>query len=395
MVRIRMPPRVPHVVAKSSLRKYPTSLVVASLIFLLIHLRQPAASRSETATDPLHRNNLLSPTLSLNIENGTMRHKYNATLRKYRDMPPWMDKFPIFPAVDDVPDEQRVCFVHIGKTAGSTLSCFLGFQYPACKDHIKLIPGNLPLVTTNLIHTHYDTCKRAPIALYLFTLRDPLQRLLSWFTYERPYNGMSERQFLAKRPLYLDCGYQSMDAVGLALREGNRTECARVAWRAVQGRHGYMSHNKYNYGHYWRMVLEQQQQNSTSHAEAPRIVVVRTEHLEQDWKSVEALVSAAAAKNNRQANSSTNVEFPRKNISTKKEQDRHLSATAHRNLCDALCEEIQVYKKLLRFAENLMPEDIDESMQELRNHCPIQADRETCPKRPDFGVQKPVVSKRK
>jgi len=396
MVSIRLPPRVSHV-TKSSLRRYPTILglgLVASAIFLhSIVLSPPAArtSRYDAATDPLHRHNLLSPTLSINIDNGTIRHTYNESLRKYRDMPPWMDKFPIFPSVDDVPDEQRVCFVHVGKTAGSTLSCYLGFRYPACQDHIQLVPGNLPQVTTNLIHTHYDTCQRANIALYLFTLRDPLERMLSWFTYERPTNATSERQIAAKRPLYLDCNYQSMDEVGLALstKNNNRTteECARVAWRAVQGLHGYMSHNKYNYGHYWRMF----EQNTEPDADAARIVVVRTEHLEPDWASVEAIVSAAAAvdPNNRPA-TPTQVTFPRKNKSRKKEQDRHLSSTAHRNLCDALCEEIQVYKKLLRRAENLTPEDIDESMQELRGHCPIQADRETCPQRPDFGIQEPV-----
>jgi len=300
-------------------------------------------------------------------ENGKKIYRYDHSMRKYRDMPTWTDRYPFLPRIDDVPDDKRVCFVHVGKTAGSTLSCFLGFQYPACDYRMKVIPGYLPQYTTNVIHTRYDTCERENIAVYLFTLRDPLKRLMSWFTYERPNRNTSERQVKIKRPLYIDCGFQTMNQVGEAMSEGNSTVCSRRAWRAVQGLQGFMSHNKYNFGYYWSRIR---------HHRTARIAVIRTEHLQDDWASVE-MISLNGPKN-------ITYDFGKKNQSHKNKEDTYLSKEAHRNLCDGLCEEIQIYKLVLQRAENLTPNDVEVSMQELKESCPVEAVAERCPRRPDF-----------
>ena len=98
------------------------------------------------------------PTASSSATNGTVgeRYAYNYTARKYQDQGRWMDRYPFLPKVEDVSDEQRICFVHVGKTAGSTMACYLGFQYSACRDRMRVLPGHLPQYTTNLIHTHYE-----------------------------------------------------------------------------------------------------------------------------------------------------------------------------------------------------------------------------------------------
>jgi hypothetical protein len=58
-----------------------------------------------------------------------------------------------------VPDGQRVCFVHVGKTAGTMLACYLGFMYNNCVGIVPPVSGLLPKYTTNVIHTQYNDCK--------------------------------------------------------------------------------------------------------------------------------------------------------------------------------------------------------------------------------------------
>ena len=67
---------------------------------------------------------------------------------------------------------------------------------------------------------------------------------MSWFTYERPGKKTSERQIKLKRPLYIDCGFQTMNQLGEEMSQGNATKCARIAWRAILGLQGFMSHNR-------------------------------------------------------------------------------------------------------------------------------------------------------
>ena len=168
-------------------------------------------------------------------KNGT-RFSYNAKARKYNDMPRWMDRYPFLPAVEDVPDDQKICFVHVGKTGGSTMACYLGFQFPVCHDRMRVLPGNLPQYTTNIMHTHYDTCERENIGLYLFTLRDPVSRMQSWFTYERPYSE-SVLDYRFKKPLFVDCNFNTLNELGgsRGLGGNGRNMCSKMAWWAVQG----------------------------------------------------------------------------------------------------------------------------------------------------------------
>ena len=116
---------------------------------------------------------------------------------------------------------------------------------------------------------------------------------------------------------------------------------------------------------------------------AIRIAVIRTEHLAQDWASVEAV----SLKGNRNAT----VSFEKRNTSRQKIEDEYLSERAQRNLCDGLCEEIQIYKLLLQRAENLSRDDVEVSMQELKQTCPHEAAVERWPQRPDFQASQQLA----
>jgi len=318
------------------------------------------------------------------------KYTYNSKKeRYYQSFPEYVNRYRFLPQPNQVSNDQRTCFVHIGKTAGSTLSCLFGFQHPKCKGEMKMLTDSpLLQVTTNIMHVKHDTCQKETIGLYLFAVRDPLARLMSWFTYEIPghrHSGWREDRRQQKiKPLYVDCGFHTLNQLGEAMivdsassdgrQQQQPTECSKVAWEAVTGSHGYAYHNKMNYGYYWNQVPSKQQKNT-------RIVVIRTEHLEQDWFSAERVVSTSTetATAVRVRSNATASVFGKKNQSVKTANDAQLSDTAQRNICAGLCQEIQIYKMLLRRAENLSPGDFAISMKELQQKCPVQAVAEQCP----------------
>jgi len=122
----------------------------------------------------------------------------------------------------------------------------------------------------------------------------------------------------------------------------------------------------YNFGYYL---------NRVKHPETARIAVIRTEHIEKDWVNVENRVLKANVDPSRFS------EFTRKNKSVKIEEDKILSEESLKNICNALCEEIQVYKTILNRAENLDQRDLSLSMGELFAKCPTEVSQSSCPKR--------------
>jgi len=184
------------------------------------------------------------PRVSANIvrvdRDGRTTFVYSSALQKYKDVPEWMHRYPFLPAIDDVDDKERICFVHVGKTAGSTLACYLGFNFPVCQYRMKVLPGKLPQLTTNVMHTHYDTCYRENISLYLFTVRDPVSRMQSWFTYERPANEQA-RDYKYKKLLFVDCGFKTLNELGgeRGLGANGNTICSKRAFWAIQGMVGF------------------------------------------------------------------------------------------------------------------------------------------------------------
>lgn len=111
------------------------------------------------------------------------------------------------------------------------------------------------------------------------------------------------------------------------------------------------NHNIYNYAYYY---------NRTKDPETARIAAIRTEYLEQDWIGVEERVLDTSPSNSAFAEG-----FRRKNKSRKIDADNYLSRESLKNICDALCEEIQVYKKLLKRAENLNDTEVRASTIEI------------------------------
>jgi hypothetical protein len=312
--------------------------------------------------------------------------------QRQRTEPYWVYKHDFMKRLDEVAEDKRVCFVHVGKTAGSTLACYLGFQYDHCSTGLNItnswdIPksrsatteeaqsvvrgivpdGNLAQYTTSLIHRYSNSClDDKPMSIFFFVVRNPLTRIQSWFEYERPrYQSGRSDSFMIKKPLFIDCKFDTLNLLGgrHGLGSSNTTSCSQRAWRAITGETGYKTHNKYNYGYYYKQVMNQDPN--------ARIAVIRTEHLVQDWNSIETQMLDGSAL-------PSNFTFAKKNRSPKRAQDKKLSSSSQRNICHALCEEIQVYKTILQKSENLDKTDYAESMHELAQNCPEEAGKASC-----------------
>jgi hypothetical protein len=278
--------------------------------------------------------------------------------RESRKQPYWMDKHPSLPDQTDVPPKNRICFVHVGKTAGSSLACYLGFMYD-CGLSPDIPDGNLPKYTTNIMHTKYDNCQGLEFSYYLYVVREPLSRIQSWWTYERPKSGRRSSRWELKKPLFIDCGWYSLNdmAGSTGLASTIPTECSQRAWSAIRGEVGYSVHNSYNFQKYFSQIPE-----------GSKLIVLRTEHLQEDYNKAELLVGGKPLAK----------PFPRKNKSVKEDADKILSDRSRELLCEGLCQEIQTYKRILKTAVNLDEQDYQVSLAELMKTCPKQARANQC-----------------
>lgn len=92
--------------------------------------------------------------------------------------------------------------------------------------------------------------------------------------------------------------------------------------------------------------------------------------MEDDWNSAEVFMGGET---------SVVTRFPKANKGDKSKKlfdDNHLSPQARSLLCEALCEEIQLYKKIIENAVNLSSLEKAQSLQELS--CPVQARARKC-----------------
>jgi hypothetical protein len=233
------------------------------------------------------------------------------------------------------------------------------------------------------MHTGFNGCRLSgggvkfdEYAYYLFTTRHVVDRITSWFAYEHPHGNKEDVFWDMKEPLFMQC-YDTLELLateGLAVSDADaesRTVCQRRAVEAIKGLTRFCSHNFYNYGYYM--------DNIPREARSGKVVVIRTEHLVEDWNSVENILDGAPIRD-------PNFTFAQKNKTWKKDEILKVDAAANspaetkkvaalspqavRNLCQYLCVEIQRYKEILQRAINLSEEDVAVSMAELQATCP-------------------------
>jgi len=258
------------------------------------------------------------------------------------------------------------CCHSVGKAGGSTVGCSLGFSLH-CSSDGQTIPGLLPVLTTHTFHRGVYDCTNTA-AYYLFVVRDPLARVLSAFNYNRP--DLDEK--LPKNPkfhkgaFYFDCQYWTLEEMaqkGLLHNDaggGVSEQCQEIADLAVKGVADNVPHWYFNYQYYYQMVPEN-----------ARILVIRNEHIVDDYNSIESMLGG-------KKDALDSSLLPVNNSHETNSTDLYLSDESIVALCRALCNEIQMYKTILHRAENFNADDLQTSMDELEKKCPKESTADSC-----------------
>lgn len=94
-------------------------LAIFACLFLLAHNRLRHHIRHLPGNDGLFTTTILNrnkKTVVVDIvaENRTVEYTYKEHERYYKDLPEWLDRYSFLPAPNEVPDDQRVCLVHVG-----------------------------------------------------------------------------------------------------------------------------------------------------------------------------------------------------------------------------------------------------------------------------------------
>jgi len=118
--------------------------------------------------------------------------------------------------------ELPLCLVHVGKTAGSSISCGLGLMYADCEG----MPRDPPLPHVHYFHMRKNNCLQGyekntnkDIATYLMLIRNPISRIRSWFNFEKDIvpsrrNKHAEERLRWKRGmLFTECYDNFVDLV--------------------------------------------------------------------------------------------------------------------------------------------------------------------------------------
>jgi len=310
-------------------------------------------------------------------------------------------------------------FVHVGKTGGSTLSTLLrnGCNEVAPKPCTpeRVSKGNESAVSK--LTTYYHDFRRGPREkevnifkrpvlhdFFLFTTRDPLERLVSSYLYTHPSNkeaadysyfettalfsqktkelgnnetavheyflqNVFKRSYKEEANEELYACFPTLNEYAALLdnaqdyKEGNwrkfvrEGDCANAAKLTVHNMvNDAMMHHLYNLS-FITWNLGTGLVNRT-------IMTVRTEHLNNDWIEVNAFLG--------QTRDTVQMPHARLKDSSKVDQPvkKILSQENRRKLCHAIERGYKVYLSVIESSVNLSPSEKDKTLQEARDSCP-------------------------
>lgn len=348
---------------------------------------QPESSSSVLPDDAPEQTNLIKTQMESNYGDALARMHDNRSLKHLREiesrdvtspfeklwpryhLPLWAMKEKNF----DVAPENSICFVHVGKAGGSAVGCSLGFSLHCHGSKQK--QGQLPKLTTGVFHKDVYNCHDNS-AYFLFVLRDPIDRAQSAFNYERPIRSDEDEsdEYPRIKEFYRDCpfwtfdemiqnGVLSPEKVSDENQDGSPPDvCHTRAIGSLRGTENHASHLYYNYQYYYEAVPQDAQ-----------ILVIRNEHLIDDWNLLESFVGG-----NRSVIADVQS-IPKSNSYPHSAEDLFLSEESRVALCHELCNEIQIYKSILERAANLDEMQLQVSLDELAAKCPEEATAEICP----------------
>ena len=280
--------------------------------------------------------------------------------------------------------KKKICLVHLGKTAGSTITCMMnhsvqhsGKGNSRCDD-IATTPTTNRSVTaiakyvTQRIHLEpAPAVNNTKFDSFLITLRNPIDRIISWYYYLHPNYlppKLPRHKAGCDNFAFFQCWptLQEFTNIGLDKSRENKDDddddktiqCKTMAKEIATGaRHCW--HNYWNFNRTYSPLLQAAATDDVR--QRPEIFAIRTEHTWEDWQIIDKMLGGTGKLD----------ETPiTKNQFTSEYRNKTLDGIGRNNLCHALCEEIQIYKRLLILSRNLCPVDKQQSIQECQNEVP-------------------------
>jgi hypothetical protein len=287
--------------------------------------------------------------------------------------------------------------IHVGKAGGSSLRTLFSISRDLCQQSVNGSEKQacaLAKVTrpSELIHLNRNHKEAKHYNKFLVPVRNPVDRMISWFYYERENVRDPTKKRQSKRMEQLDKCYPNVTALfshGLVPAESinNQTTCQRLARSCITGELPCYAHNFFNYEVYledlllWKGAASSEtpsskkdastfeQVNASSTWREIRIDVVRIGHTTNDLSRTLEFWTGER---------STYVEdfYEIRNDNTKSKKHQDVTLQAAQSLCRTICRELIVYKKILAYADNLNQTEIEESFRQLDDRCGFDVNAE-------------------
>jgi hypothetical protein len=269
--------------------------------------------------------------------------------------------------------KRNIMYIHVGKTGGATLkkvfrsSCYFYFSIRLknlCleefnKNEESLLSTKIE-TTIHTSSTYHKIDKQAnQTTSFLFTIRNPVSRFVSAYDMSHPKN-MGEAKVSRLRNKFYDCFPTIKDMVDqLNTQDRDDSSCYDFGVKCLNGDCSgmVMGHN----GGY----REYTKQSSQKYPEK-EILAIRTEAL---WHDTQALNVALGGREDAYVNI-TGSKSTHGSESYVVKSDK-LSLQDKETLCCYLYKESEIYEDILRKAQNLRSEEVEQSLQILYNDCGI------------------------
>ena len=347
-----------------------------------------------------------------------------------------------------------VTLVHVGKTGGSALRDLIGYATGYCK--VNYLHGSnhdnnnnpsppppqsegslfadaykhekttlqqhmcaLARITNKsegLVHLNRNLDKTLTHQHFLIPVRNPVDRLVSWFYYERHFQTVSQTRYSIALHELIDpsrCGFTTANELFLGTKtkqqytvatsttsittssssisnlpkEATPEYCYKLSRDCLAGDIPCYGHNFFNYEYYLEDVLKRVLESNAEHTRRrnenpgnvqpttilPRVDVIRTENSWNDLNSTLLDWTGLSMTPDMEFFYRTRKPF---GVDTNTEENqKKISADAATSLCETICPELIAYTKIIKYAANLSPRDKTESKIRLERTCGFSIDR--------------------
>jgi len=275
----------------------------------------------------------------------------------------------------------NILFVHIGKAGGNTFRViFKGYcssdrlHIPDACDHIP--ESALADRVSGYAHDENYHASVDEADAFLYNLRHPVDRMISWYNYEHPKSCMHNRQtkracatarHIKKHPggssakFFNDC-FPTQEHLPLLASKSAGSDtvsqaCSDLAKEVIAGeRYGKgFKHMYYNMEHYTNRTIDKYPDKS--------VLVVRTESLWDDIKELDIMLGGKGTFGG--------IEGTRDSHGSEKYKKSNgtLSVTEYGILCCAIEREMNIYRHLLELAVNFDDKATKDTITRTANKC--------------------------